>query len=88
MADIVTEIKKLIKEDKLVIGADETLKGLRKDRFEKIFLAGNCPEILKSDIEHLASLSEVEIVDTGIQNTELGDICKKPFAISVMGLVK
>ncbi len=88
MVDIVTEIKKLIKEDKLVIGADETLKGLRTGRFEKIFLAGNCPEDLKGDIEHFASLGEVEVVDTGIQNTELGDICKKPFAIAVMGLAK
>jgi large subunit ribosomal protein L30e len=88
MADIITEIKKLISENKLVIGGDEVMKGLRGGSFSKIYLAANCPEQLKADIEHYASISGVEIIETGIQNEELGDICKKPFSISVMGLIK
>ena len=88
MADIIAELKKLLKEDKLVLGADEVLKGLRTGRFSKIYIAANCPEQLKGDIEHYASISDVEVVDTGLQNEELGDICKKPFSIAVMGLIK
>ena len=88
MTDIVTEIKKLIKEDKLVIGADSVMKGLREGKFEKLYIAANCPSQLKSDIEHYASIAEVEIVDTQIQNVDLGDVCKKPFPIAVLGLLK
>jgi large subunit ribosomal protein L30e len=88
MADMVTELKKLVKEGKLVIGGDEVMKGLRTGTFAKVYLAANCPEQLKADITHYASLSGAEVVDTGIQNEELGDICKKPFAIAVMGLLK
>lgn len=88
MAGIISEIKDALKQNKLVMGADETLKGLRTGKFAKIYLAANCPDELKTDIEHHASLSEVEVVDTGIQNDELGDICKKPFSIAVMGLSK
>ncbi|MBW2972693.1 ribosomal L7Ae/L30e/S12e/Gadd45 family protein [Candidatus Woesearchaeota archaeon] len=88
MADIVAEIKKLLKEDKLVIGKDETLKGLRTGKFVKVFLSANCPAVLKEDIEHYASLAGVEVVDTGLQNVELGDICKKPFSIAAIGLLK
>ncbi|MBU2560820.1 MAG: ribosomal L7Ae/L30e/S12e/Gadd45 family protein [Nanoarchaeota archaeon] len=88
MADVVAEIKKLLKEKKLVIGKDETLKGLRQGKFAKIFLASNCSDELKGDIGHYASIAGVEVVETSIQNTELGDICKKPFSIAVISLLK
>ena len=88
MADVVMEIKKLLSEDKLVIGGNSVVRGLRSGTFSKIYFAANCSEQLREDIERYASIANVEIVDTGIQNTELGDICKKPFAISVLGLKK
>jgi len=88
MADTIAEIKKLLKEEKLIIGKDVVLKGLRSGTLEKVFLATNCPEELKASIEHYAGMSGVEIVSAGVANTELGDICKKPFQIAVLGLVK
>ena len=88
MADIVLEIKKLMKANKLVIGADETKKGLKTGKFSKVYMTSNCSDLLRKDIEHYAGIGGVEIVNTNLQNTDLGDICKKPFAISVMGLLK
>ena len=88
MADIIAEIKKLIKEEKLVIGKDEVLKGLRTGKFEKVFVAENCPAELLEDLEKYAPMSGIEIVKTGVNNVELGDVCKKPFAIAVLGLLK
>lgn len=88
MADVITEIKKLIKEDKLVIGKAEVLKGLRTGKFEKVYIAENCPAELKEDLERYTAMGGVEIVETGVQNVELGDICKKPFSIAVLGLIK
>jgi ribosomal protein L30E len=88
MTDVIAEIKKSLKEEKLVFGADETLKGLKEGKFEKVYTAANCPDGLKDDIDHYSKLAGAEVVDTGIQNTELGDICKQPFSIAVMGLSK
>ncbi|MBW2997247.1 ribosomal L7Ae/L30e/S12e/Gadd45 family protein [Candidatus Woesearchaeota archaeon] len=88
MADTIAEIKKLVKEEKLIIGADETVKLLKAGAISRVYLAANCPAQLKQDIEHYAGIGEVEVVDTGLQNEELGDICKKPFKIAVMGLKK
>lgn len=88
MSDFVSEIKKLLKENKLVFGSDEVLKGLRLGRFSKIFLASNSSAGLKEDVNNYASVSGVEVVTTALQNTELGDLCKKPFAITVLGLLK
>ena len=88
MVDIIKEIKKLMAENKLIVGADEVMKGLRKGSISKVYIAANCPAELKEGLAHYTSIGSVEMVETGIQNDELGDICKKPFSISVMGLVK
>ncbi|MFC1740972.1 ribosomal L7Ae/L30e/S12e/Gadd45 family protein [Nanoarchaeota archaeon] len=88
MADLIAEIKKNLKEEKLIIGADRTLKGLRIGQFVKVYLASNCAAELKEDIDQLAGLGEVEVAEVPLVNTELGDLCKKPFSISVMGLLK
>jgi large subunit ribosomal protein L30e len=88
MADMIKDIKKLLKENKLVIGADETLKGMKVGKFAKVFLATNCSDRAREDVARYASLSGVEIVETQMSNIDLGDVCKKPFAISVMGLLK
>ena len=77
MTDIIPEIKKNLKEDKLIIGADRTLKGIRVGQFVKVYLASNCSEELKEDIEHLAALDEqLEVVEVPLLNAELGDLCK------------
>ena len=88
MTDVIAEIKKLVKENKVVIGADETIKGLKAGRFAKIYLAENCSEQLRDDIKRYAGIAGVDVIETGIKNDELGDICKKPFSIAVMGLLK
>jgi len=88
MANLVAEIKKLLKENKLVLGKDEVMKGLRLSKFAKIYFASNCPAELKDDVTHYASIAGVELVEAGLQNVELGDVCKKPFAIAVIGLLK
>jgi large subunit ribosomal protein L30e len=88
MVNIVADIKKLLKEKRLVIGADETLKGLKTGRFARVYLASNCPAQLREDVSHYSGIGGVEVVDTGMPNTDLGDVCKKPFAISIMGLLK
>ncbi|MFC1723089.1 ribosomal L7Ae/L30e/S12e/Gadd45 family protein [Nanoarchaeota archaeon] len=84
----IAEIKKLVKEDKLIIGKDLTMKGLTSGKVEKIFLASNCPTDTRDDIKHYADIGEVEVVDLSIENVELGDICKRPHYIAVMGVKK
>jgi large subunit ribosomal protein L30e len=83
-----TEIRKLLKSEKLVIGTDNTMKQLKKGKLQKILLASNCEEKTEKDIEYYAKMSETEVVKTDILNDELGTICKKPFSISVLGVLK
>ena len=84
----IAEIKKLLGDTKLVIGIDRTLKGLRNNTISKVFLASNCPKDTKADISHHSALGNVEVIDLEMTNEELGDICKKPFFIMVIGILK
>ncbi|MFH2027964.1 MAG: ribosomal L7Ae/L30e/S12e/Gadd45 family protein [Nanoarchaeota archaeon] len=84
----ITEIKKYLKEDKVIIGTDKTLKGLRAGKMSKIVLSLNCPEDVENDINHYSKISNVKVVKLDIPNDELGIVCKKPYSISVLGILK
>lgn len=83
-----SEVKKMLKEGKVVIGTERTLKSLKKGEVEKVIITDNCDEKILDDIKHYGSLSDVEILRIGLPNEELGIICKKPFAISVLSILK
>ena len=84
----IDEIKKSLKSENMVIGADKALKALRKKELEKIFLASNAPAALASDVKRFAELTATPFEALEIPNDELGVICKKPFSISTIGLKK
>ncbi len=85
--DVVTEIRKLLSDKKLIIGRDRTLKQLKTGGLKKVFVAANSPSELKEDLKYYCSLGNVELAELDYPNDELGSICKKPFSISVVGVV-
>ena len=82
----IEEIKMLLKKEKIIMGSKRVTKELRNGRINKIFLASNCPEAAASDIEQYCTIAKVELVKLVYPNDEIGTICKKPFAISVLGI--
>lgn len=80
------ELKKEI--DKAAIGTKIVLKNLKDKKLSKIYLASNCPENTKKDIESYSRLVSVPIVILDVNNEELGVFCKKHFFISVLGIKK
>lgn len=86
--DPIAEIKKLVGTDRLVIGTDLTLKGLKRGTIQKVFLTSNTDARTKEDINNYAELGKVEVIDLEMTNEELGDVCKKSFFISVLGVLK
>ncbi len=82
----IAEIKKLIGTKKLIIGAQRTLKRVREGKMDKIFLSSNSP--YKKDFEYYNKIGKVKVIQLEYANDELGDICKKPYAISVLGILK
>lgn len=84
----VDDIKKKIKEEKVIIGTERTIKTLKLGKVEKVFLTSNCPSDVKEDIEHYAKLAKIKVIKLKQPNVELGVICKKPFPISVLSFKK
>ncbi len=88
MAMELGKIKKLLKQGKLIIGTNNTLKKLRANKLEKIWLSSNVPERVKEDLLNYSKLNNVKVIDLDIANDELGVVCKKPFSVSVASLIK
>ena len=86
--NVISEIKKQLNKPQFIIGAEETLKELRKGNIVKAYLSVNPKPELVADIESLAKLSDVELVRLDVPNDELGTVCKKPFPISIIGIKK
>ncbi len=82
------EIRNILEKGKGIIGSKVIIKKLNQKLISKIFIAKNCKEEIKNDIEKLARISEVEVVNLDIKNEELGILCRKPFNISVVGALK
>ena len=83
---ILKEIRTILEKNKAVLGTERTMKKLKSGEIKKIFTASNCPENIKKDLQHYSKISEVEIIETDYTNEMLGEICKKPFFISLIGV--
>jgi len=86
--DSITEIKKLLEQKKIVIGTELAIKGLRNKKIKKIFTSSNCPQDILDDLNKYAGLNNAELIKLDIPNEELGIICKKPFFVSVLGVLE
>ena len=82
------EIKKLLKTGNLIIGTERTVKNLKLGRVQKVILSSNCPANVEKDITYYSGLNSTEVYRLDYPNDELGVICKKPFSISVLALLK
>ena len=86
--DELNELKKSLKEGKVIIGTSNTMKKLRSGKLKKIWLSGNVPKGIKEDISDYSGLNSVEVVSLDVPNDELGVLCKKQFSVSVVSLIK
>lgn len=79
-----SKLSDALKKEKLVYGTERTLELLRRGKVKVVFLSNNVKQDVKEEIEHLAKLGKAEVVKLKIPNTEVGVVCKKPFAVSVL----
>ena len=85
---ITDDIKKIMKEGKAIIGTEKTVKALKQGKTSEVFISSNCPADVKETIESYSRIGGVKVSQLEIPNDELGVICRKSFAISVMCVIK
>lgn len=81
-------IRKIIESKKAVVGTNEVISALRAGTLTSVYLASNCPAGVRSDVDRLAKLSGAATETLELPNDELGTLCRKPFAIAVLGVRK
>jgi large subunit ribosomal protein L30e len=84
----IEDIKKIIKKGNFIIGSDAGLKNLKLGKTEKVYLASNCSEETKKEVERLARIGKADVILLGIPNDDFGVLCKKPFSISMLSVMK
>lgn len=84
----IDQIQTSIAKKKAVIGTKRTLIYLRTGKLDKVFVTVNCPASVQEDIKTYAPLAACDVHELKYTNEELGVLCKKPFSISVVGLLK
>ena len=85
---ILKQLKKDLESKKVVIGAQRTLKLLRQGKIARVLVAQNTTNVLKDDLAYYSKNGGFEIVALDVPNEELGVLCKKPFSISLLGILK
>ncbi len=88
MNDAAGEIKRLLADKRIVAGTKRTVKLLRQGKLAKVYLSANCMPTVKDDFVRHCALAGVECQELQASNEELGVWCKKPFAVSVVGVLK
>jgi large subunit ribosomal protein L30e len=82
------EIKKAISEGKAVLGKNEVRRGLKAGGLKSVLCASNCPLDWLKDLEYYAGLSKVELEKLADDSAKLGQVCGKPFNVTVIGIKK
>ena len=80
------DIKKALDAKKIVIGASETLKNIKLGKVSKVYVSNNCPS--QDDLENSSKIAKIDFTVLDKSNEELGVLCKKPFSISVLSILK
>ncbi|MDY6769888.1 MAG: ribosomal L7Ae/L30e/S12e/Gadd45 family protein [Candidatus Nanohaloarchaea archaeon] len=78
------ELQAAAERDALVIGTEETVKAM--DRLDRVVVASNAPGDIVDEVAAAAEEAGVEVGRVEADNQELGSLCMKPFAASVVGM--
>ena len=82
------EIRKLLAAKKIVVGSERTIKQIKTGGIARVFVTLNAKPSTKESLLHYCKMGNVEVVELPVKSAELGIVCKKPFSISVLGVVK
>jgi len=82
------DIKKALKDNKVILGQREVIKKLRLGKLKKVFLSSNIKKDVKESVKKYASLGKVEVIQLRYANEDFGALCKRPYSISILGFIK
>jgi ribosomal protein L30E len=82
----IDEVRKLLAAKTLLIGERTVTKNLLQGTLRKVFLAKNCKADIRREVERAKTVSGVAVAVLDMTNEELGVVCKRPYAVSLLGV--
>jgi ribosomal protein L30E len=79
-------IKENLSKNTLIFGYEITEKSLKNNKVKSIIVSNNFDDLKIAHLKHLCDLSNVEFVQAEIDARIIGELCKKPFFINVLGI--
>lgn len=84
--DMSKEIRRAIDTGEVKFGTEQVLKDLRDENTQLVIVASNAPAPAVRKITAFAKTANVPIEKVEVNNTELGALCGKPFAIAALSV--
>lgn len=80
------DLRNAVNEKKIIIGSKQAIKNLKLKNVKQIFMASNCPDNIKKDIEYYSKLTGIKVENFDGTAKQLGVFCGKPFSIAVLAI--
>lgn len=78
------ELQAAAEEGNLVIGTEETVKEM--ERIDRVVIAANAPADIEDAVREAADDADTPVEAVDQDSRQLGSLCMKPFAASVVGI--
>tara|TARA_Y100000310_G_scaffold345821_1_gene470499 strand:- start:5814 stop:6116 length:303 start_codon:yes stop_codon:yes gene_type:complete len=86
--DVNREIRRAVDTGTVLFGVKEAEKSVLKATAKLIVISSNTPAQLKERLQQLCGVSQIPILEFEGNGLALGNICGKPFVVSVLGVEK
>jgi large subunit ribosomal protein L30e len=86
MIDIDKAIATAVKTGKVSFGANSAIQSAKTGKAKMIILAGNCPKMIREDIEYYCRLSKVSFITYKGSSLDLAAVCGSPFVVSALSV--
>jgi len=86
MIDLDRSIGLAVKTGKVLYGANSALENAKMGKVRLIIRAASCPEKCSRELEYYCRLSNIPLIVYNGTGKDLGVVCGKPYAISVLAV--
>lgn len=88
MPKLIDNLVKELKEGKAIYGSKMAIKQAAKGAVEKIYFTNDASLEIEEKLNELKEKEKIPVIKLDITKETLKDICKKPFNISVVSIMK
>ncbi|MEM0149367.1 MAG: 50S ribosomal protein L30e [Candidatus Micrarchaeaceae archaeon] len=87
MADLSSNIRLAVDSGKVTFGARQVIGTIRSNEAKLIIISVKGKKTHNEDIEHMAKISAIKVIEFEGDPMELGAVCGKPFSVSALAIV-